>query len=126
LRISLRVPGAGQCKSLILVGVAGFEPATPSSRTRCAIDCTQRAFNIVAQIRGEAREVTSRSAPGHRHAAGVRLLPFAPFDWVDIVDAAPIPVGSATEFASADPDKDGTPSKDEYLKVVESRFKAAH
>ena len=32
---------------------------------------------------------------------------------------------SATEFASADPDKDGTLSKDEYLKVVESRFKAA-
>jgi hypothetical protein len=26
-------------------------------------------------------------------AAGVRLLPFAPVDWVDIVDAAPIPVG---------------------------------
>jgi hypothetical protein len=32
---------------------------------------------------------------------------------------------SATEFAPADPDKDGTLSKDEYLKVVESRFKAA-
>ena len=31
---------------------------------------------------------------------------------------------SATEFASADPDKDGTLSKDEYLKV-KSRFKAA-
>jgi hypothetical protein len=26
-------------------------------------------------------------------ASGVRLLPFAPVDWVDIVDAAPIPVG---------------------------------
>jgi hypothetical protein len=26
-------------------------------------------------------------------AAGVRLLPFAPVDWVDIVYAAPIPVG---------------------------------
>jgi Ca2+-binding EF-hand superfamily protein len=32
---------------------------------------------------------------------------------------------SAAEFASADPDKDGTLSKDEYLKVVENRFKAA-
>jgi hypothetical protein len=32
---------------------------------------------------------------------------------------------STTEFALADPDKDGTLSKDEYLKVVESRFKAA-
>jgi hypothetical protein len=26
-------------------------------------------------------------------AAGVRLLPFAPVDWVDTVYAAPIPVG---------------------------------
>jgi hypothetical protein len=32
---------------------------------------------------------------------------------------------SAAEFASADPDKDGTLSKDEYLKLVEGRFKAA-
>jgi hypothetical protein len=31
---------------------------------------------------------------------------------------------STTEFASADSDKDGT-LKDEYLKVLESRFKAA-
>lgn len=29
------------------------------------------------------------------------------------------------EFAAADPDKDGTLSKDEYLTVVEKRFKAA-
>jgi len=29
------------------------------------------------------------------------------------------------EFAAADPDKDGTLSKDEYLAVVEKRFKAA-
>ena len=32
---------------------------------------------------------------------------------------------SAAEFASADLDKDGTLSKDEYLKLVENRFKAA-
>jgi Ca2+-binding EF-hand superfamily protein len=32
---------------------------------------------------------------------------------------------SARELAAADPDKDGTLSKDEYLKLVESRFKAA-
>jgi hypothetical protein len=32
---------------------------------------------------------------------------------------------SAAEFAAADPDKDGTLSKDEYLKVVENRFKTA-
>jgi EF hand/EF-hand domain pair len=32
---------------------------------------------------------------------------------------------NAAEFASADPDKDGTLSKDEYLKVVENRFRAA-
>jgi hypothetical protein len=32
---------------------------------------------------------------------------------------------SAAEIASADLDKDGTLSKDEYLKVVEDRFKAA-
>jgi hypothetical protein len=30
-------------------------------------------------------------------AAGVRLLPFAPVDWVDIVDAAPIRVGLILE-----------------------------
>jgi hypothetical protein len=30
-------------------------------------------------------------------AAGVRLLPFAPLDWVDIVDAAPIRVGLILE-----------------------------
>ena len=29
------------------------------------------------------------------------------------------------EFIAADPDKDGTLSKDEYLAVVEKRFKAA-
>jgi Ca2+-binding EF-hand superfamily protein len=33
---------------------------------------------------------------------------------------------SATDFATADPDKDGTLSKDEYLKIVEDRFKAAN
>jgi hypothetical protein len=32
---------------------------------------------------------------------------------------------NAAEFAAADPDKDGTLSKDEYLKVVENRFNAA-
>jgi Ca2+-binding EF-hand superfamily protein len=32
---------------------------------------------------------------------------------------------SAKEFATADPDKDGTLTKDEYLAVVEQRFKAA-
>ena len=32
---------------------------------------------------------------------------------------------SAKEFATADTDKDGTISKDEYLAVVEGRFKAA-
>jgi hypothetical protein len=32
---------------------------------------------------------------------------------------------SAKEFAAADPDKDGTQTKDEYLAVVEQRFKAA-
>src|SRR4029450_10107494 len=32
---------------------------------------------------------------------------------------------SAKEFAAADPDKDGTLTKDEYLAVVEQRFKAA-
>ena len=32
---------------------------------------------------------------------------------------------SAMEFAAADNDKDGTISKDEYLAVVEQRFKAA-
>jgi Ca2+-binding EF-hand superfamily protein len=33
---------------------------------------------------------------------------------------------SATDFATADPDKDGTLSKDEYLNIVEDRFKAAN
>src|SRR5438046_3524132 len=33
---------------------------------------------------------------------------------------------NANEFAAADPDKDGTVSKDEYLKIVEERFKAAN
>src|SRR5262245_51238272 len=33
---------------------------------------------------------------------------------------------TAAEFAAADPDKDGTPSKDEYLKVAEQRFKRAN
>jgi Ca2+-binding EF-hand superfamily protein len=32
---------------------------------------------------------------------------------------------SAKEFAAADPDKDGTLTKDEYLAAVEQRFKAA-
>jgi Ca2+-binding EF-hand superfamily protein len=32
---------------------------------------------------------------------------------------------SAKEFAAADPDNDGTLTKDEYLAVVEQRFKAA-
>jgi hypothetical protein len=32
---------------------------------------------------------------------------------------------SGAELTAADPDKDGTLSKDEYLKVVENRFKAA-
>jgi hypothetical protein len=32
---------------------------------------------------------------------------------------------SAKEFAAADPDKDGTLTKYEYLAVVEQRFKAA-
>jgi len=32
---------------------------------------------------------------------------------------------SAKELAAADPDKDGTLTKDEYLAVVEQRFKAA-
>ena len=32
---------------------------------------------------------------------------------------------SCKDFAAADPDKDGTLSKDEYLAVVEQRFKAA-
>ena len=32
---------------------------------------------------------------------------------------------SSAQFAAADPDKDGTLSKDEYLKAVEDRFKAA-
>ena len=32
---------------------------------------------------------------------------------------------SRKEFAAADPDKDGTLTKDEYLAVVERRFKAA-
>src|SRR5262245_39774433 len=32
---------------------------------------------------------------------------------------------SAKEFAAADPDKDGTLTKEEYLAVVEQRFKAA-
>jgi Ca2+-binding EF-hand superfamily protein len=32
---------------------------------------------------------------------------------------------TAAEIGSADPDKDGTLSKAEYLKVVEDRFKAA-
>jgi hypothetical protein len=32
---------------------------------------------------------------------------------------------SAKEFPAADPDKDGTLTKDEYLAVVEQRFKAA-
>ena len=31
----------------------------------------------------------------------------------------------AREYAVADPDKDGTLSKDEYLAIVEQRFKAA-
>ena len=34
-------------------------------------------------------------------------------------------VMTAREFAAADADKDGTVSKDEYLAVVEQRFKAA-
>src|SRR5215469_10115611 len=32
---------------------------------------------------------------------------------------------SASEFTAADTDKDGTLSKDEYLSIVEQRFKAA-
>jgi hypothetical protein len=32
---------------------------------------------------------------------------------------------SATDLAAADPDKEGTLSKDEYLGIVEKRFKAA-
>ena len=32
---------------------------------------------------------------------------------------------SRKDFAAADPDKDGTLSKDEYLAIVEQRFKAA-
>jgi hypothetical protein len=38
--------------------------------------------------------LSSRQADGRlvTVVAGVRLLPFAPSDWVDIVDAAPIPV----------------------------------
>jgi EF-hand domain pair len=32
---------------------------------------------------------------------------------------------SRAEFAAADPDKDGTLSKDEYLALVEKRFNAA-
>ena len=35
------------------------------------------------------------------------------------------PTPSGADFVAADPDKDGTLSKDEYLKVVENRFKAA-
>ena len=34
-------------------------------------------------------------------------------------------VAAQKELAAADPDKDGTLSKDEYLAVVEKRFKAA-
>ena len=33
---------------------------------------------------------------------------------------------SAKDFAAADPDKDGTLDKDEFLAVVEARFKAAN
>jgi hypothetical protein len=33
---------------------------------------------------------------------------------------------SARELGAADPDKDGTLTKDEYLAVVEQRFKAAN
>ena len=33
---------------------------------------------------------------------------------------------SAKEFAAADPDRDGTLTKDEYLAVVEQRFNAAN
>jgi Ca2+-binding EF-hand superfamily protein len=33
---------------------------------------------------------------------------------------------SAKDFAAADPDKDGTLDKDEFLTVVEARFKAAN
>jgi Ca2+-binding EF-hand superfamily protein len=33
---------------------------------------------------------------------------------------------SAKELAAADPDNDGTLTKDEYLKVVEQRFNAAN
>jgi Ca2+-binding EF-hand superfamily protein len=32
---------------------------------------------------------------------------------------------TAAEFAAADPDKDGTLTKDEYLTIVDKRFKAA-
>jgi hypothetical protein len=42
-----------------------------------------------------------------------------------LIDASSAGRLSAAEFAAADPDKDGTLSKDEYLKVVENRFKAA-
>jgi hypothetical protein len=52
---------------------------------------------VVASARGVGGKIpiSSRQADAAlvSVAAGIRLLPFAPADWVDIVDAAPIPVG---------------------------------
>jgi hypothetical protein len=69
-------------------GSGGLAPTVsyrPCSRGRGGVGLRGRGKIPLPSRQADAGFVTV--------AAGVRLLPFATFDWIDIVDAAPIPLG---------------------------------
>src|SRR5262245_5729167 len=49
---------------IMVVGVAGFEPATPSSRTRCASQFDQRLTNDIRELKANIRERSNRVRTG--------------------------------------------------------------
>jgi hypothetical protein len=77
---------------------AGDRPITASLKARIEALQTQLA-KLETGERGRGGVGSPGRAKSRYHhvrlvsvAAGVGLLPFAPVDWVDIVDAAPIPL----------------------------------
>src|SRR3954463_11881 len=82
-----------------LVGVAGFEPATPSSRTRCAtrLRYTPKAGLIAAQYR--PRKLPMRASGRLREASLTAQIVQQPHSVLGLLE----PLGLFGEFVGADP-----------------------
>src|SRR5262245_33572835 len=96
------------------LGLGGMSPAMAAaarrSRAMAALDPDNNGTVSLAEAKKGGAAVFDRLDRGRKGVANRRELG-----------------GRVTpaEFAAADPDKDGTLTKEEYLTVVERRFKAA-